>query len=85
MEEEARRAALLTLAEATRRLSDAVARTAVPPSVLRAAEADIRRAVEALDAVHSDDRYSGLMDRVDYEDPARTLPLSPIGTARSSA
>jgi acyl-coenzyme A thioesterase PaaI-like protein len=74
---------LLTLAEATRRLSDAVARTAVAPSVLRVAEADIRQAVEALDAAHSDDRYSGLMDRVDYEDPARTLPLSPIVGAYS--
>jgi hypothetical protein len=82
-DEAERRAALLTVAEAARRLSDAIARTAVPPLVLRAAEADIRRAVEALDAAHSDDRYSGLMDRVDYADAAHTLPLSPIVGAYS--
>jgi hypothetical protein len=82
-EEDERRAALLTLAEAARRLSDAVARTAVPASVLRAAEVDVRRAAEAIDAVHSDDRYSGLMDRLDYADPARSLPLSPIVGAYS--
>jgi hypothetical protein len=82
-EEEERRAALLALAEAARRLGDAVARTAVPAPVLRAAEVDIRRAAEAVDAVHSEDRYSGLMDGVDYADPARTLPLSPIVGAYS--
>jgi acyl-coenzyme A thioesterase PaaI-like protein len=77
-EEHARRDALITLAEATRRLSDVVATTAVEASVLAAAEADVRHAVAALDAAHSEDRYSGLMDRVDYGDPSRTLPLSPI-------
>jgi len=76
--EGARREALASLAEATRRLSDAVATTAVPPEVLKEAERDVRIAVEALDAAHSDDRYSGLMDRVDYGDASRTLPLSPI-------
>jgi acyl-coenzyme A thioesterase PaaI-like protein len=82
-EERERRAALLALAEATRLLCDAVARTAVPPDVLRAADADVRRAAEALDVARSDDRYSGLMDRVDYADPAYTLPLSPIVGAYS--
>jgi hypothetical protein len=77
-DEQARRSALLTLAEATRRLSDVVAMTAVGPEVLAAAEADVRRAVAALDAAHSDDRYSGLMDGVDFSDASRTLPLSPI-------
>jgi hypothetical protein len=77
-EEQARREALFTLAEATRRLSDAVAVTAVGPAVLAAAEAEVRRAVAAIDAAHSDDRYSGLMDGVDYTDASRTLPLSPI-------
>ena len=77
-EEQARRDALLSLAEATRRLSDVVAKTAVGPSVLQAAEADVRRAVEALDAAHSEERYSHLMDRIDYEHPSLTLPLSPI-------
>jgi acyl-coenzyme A thioesterase PaaI-like protein len=77
-DEQARRSALLTLAEATRRLSDVVATTAVGPAVLAAAEADVRRAVAALDAAHSDDRYSGLMDGVDFSDASRTLPLSPI-------
>jgi acyl-coenzyme A thioesterase PaaI-like protein len=77
-DEQARRSALLTLAEATRRLCDVVATTAVAPPVLAAAEADVRRAVLALDAIHSDDRYSGLMDGVDFSDASRTLPLSPI-------
>ncbi len=77
-DEQARRDALLTLAEATRRLSDAVATTSVGPAVLRGAEADVRRAVVSLDAAHSDDRYSNLMDAVDYGAPSRTLPLSPI-------
>jgi len=77
-EEVARRAALLTLAEATRRLSDVVATTAVPPPVLAAAEANVRGAIAALDAAHQEDRYSALMDGVDYSDPSRTLPLSPI-------
>jgi acyl-coenzyme A thioesterase PaaI-like protein len=77
-DEQARRDALITLAEATRRLSDVVAITAVGPPVLSEAEDDVRRAVAALDAAHSDDRYSGLMDGVDRSDASRTLPLSPI-------
>ena len=77
-EERARRGALLTLAEATRRLSDVVARTAVGPEVLKEAEADVRRATAALDAAHLGGPYSHLMDGVDYDHPSLTLPLSPI-------
>jgi acyl-coenzyme A thioesterase PaaI-like protein len=77
-EERARREALLTLAEATRRLSDAVAITGVGPSVLEEAETSVRRATRALGAAQLGGPYSHLMDGVDYEHPSLTLPLSPI-------
>jgi acyl-coenzyme A thioesterase PaaI-like protein len=77
-DERARREALLTLAEATRRLSDVVAKTAVGPVVLNEAEGDVRRATAALDTAHLGGPYSHLMDGVDYDHPSLTLPLSPI-------
>jgi len=74
-----RRDALASLAEAVRRLSDAVATTAVGDADLHAAEADVRRATEILNRARDDDPYSGLMMRApEWTDPATILPLSPI-------
>jgi acyl-coenzyme A thioesterase PaaI-like protein len=74
-----RRTALAGLAEAVRRLSDAVATTAADTTALTSAEAEVRRVVAVLDAEHSDDPYSGLMiPRPDRNDPSEILPLSPI-------
>jgi acyl-coenzyme A thioesterase PaaI-like protein len=74
-----RRRALASLAEAVRRVNDAVATTAVGDEALAVAETQVRRAVAILGAEHDEDPYSGLMmPRPEWSDPATILPLSPI-------
>ncbi len=76
--ERPRRHALASLAEAVRRLSDAVAATGVGAAELAAAETEIRRAVDIVETLVDDDPYSGLMQPRGESDPATILPLSPI-------
>jgi len=75
-QERARRDALMSLAEACRRLSDAIATTGAPAGPLASAEADVRRAIATIDPVRSDDPLSGLRDGIDVDDPSRSLPLT---------
>jgi acyl-coenzyme A thioesterase PaaI-like protein len=76
---EARRAAIVKLADATRLLSDAVVSTGREPVEIDAAAARVREIAEQLAEVQHDGPYSGLLPRVrDYTRPESAMPLSAI-------
>jgi acyl-coenzyme A thioesterase PaaI-like protein len=76
---EARRAAMLRLAESLRRLNDVAVCTDLPPREIEPIAAQLDAIAQALARAQHDGPFSGLLPRErDYARPHHAMPLSPV-------